>query len=270
MNSRYILFIFSVLAIISACSRAGGNKTGHEFMPDMVHTVGYEANYYDFYYFNRWGSEADYKKFATPRLPVKNTIARGFTGGASADPGVSSPNGFVPYYYGDNEDERTRASKELVSGPYPITEKNLAQGKLLFDINCAICHGTKGDGAGYLVRDDGGKYPVAPANFLQDTFYKSSNGRFYHAIMYGKNMMGSYADKLSYKERWQVIQYIRSLQAKAKNLQYDQLNNTLNSADIPQVKWVTTISPEENIKNNEIPTIELKRRSMNKIETPKH
>lgn len=270
MNTRYFLFIALVVVILSACSRAGGNKTGHEFMPDMVHPVGYEANYYDYYYFNRWGSEAEYKKVASPRLPVKNTIARGFAGGASNDPGVSTPNGYVPYYYGDTEDERTRASNELKLNPYPISEKNITEGKKLFDINCAICHGVKGDGAGYLVRDDGGKYPVAPANFLLDTFYKSNNGRFYHAIMYGKNMMGSYADKLSYKERWQVIQYIRSLQAKAKNLQYDQSDNTLNDVDIPQSKWVANIPVEENLKNNEIPSMELKHSSLHKVETPKH
>jgi hypothetical protein len=88
--------------------------------------------------------------------------------------------------------------------------------------------------------------------------------------MYGKNMMGRYADKLSYKERWQVIQYIRSLQAKAKNLQYDQNTNTLNSADIPQSKWVASLTAEENIKNNEIPSLELKKGSMRKVETPKH
>lgn len=241
------------MSLVIACSPAGGNKTGHEFMPDMVHPVGYEANYYDYYYYNRWGTEAEYKKFATPRLPIKHTIARGYTGGASADAGVASPNGYVPYYYGDTEDERTRASKEIVGNPYPISEKGLATGKTLYEINCGICHGVKGDGAGHLVRD-GGKYPAQPANFTLDTFLHSNSGRFYHAIMYGKNMMGSYADKLSYQERWQVIHYIRSLQAKVKNLKYDADMNTLNTVDIPASKWVKNLSTEENIKNMEAPS----------------
>lgn len=136
-------------------------------------------------------------------------------GDASSSLGMPA-NGSVPYYYADTEDDRVRASKDITTSPIPITEAGLASGKLLYNINCAICHGEKGDGAGYLARD-GSKYPVAPANFKQDTFYHSSNGRFYHAIMFGRNLMGSYADKLSYQERWQVIQYIRSLQAKDKN-----------------------------------------------------
>ena len=67
-------------------------------------------------------------------------------------------------------------------------------------MQCAICHGEKADGAGYLVRDDGGKYPVQPANLTQEQFVNSSNGLYYHAIVYGRNLMGSYADKLSRKK----------------------------------------------------------------------
>ena len=104
--------------------------------------------------------------------------------------------------------------------------------KALYDVNCGICHGEKGDGLGYLVSDENKnvKYPAAPANFLQDTFYNSTNGRFYHAIMYGLNVMGAYADKLDFEERWQVIHYIRSLQAKEKKLEYTAEANTLNPA----------------------------------------
>lgn len=234
-NYLYLSLMVAGLSLILACSPAGGNRTGHEFMPDMVHPVGYEANFYSYYYFNRWGTKEEYKKFATPRLPVKGTIARGYAGMAASAAGIT-PNGSVPYYYGDTEDERVRAAREIIANPFPITEKGLARGKQLYDINCGICHGEKADGGGYLARE-GGKYPVAPANFKLDTFYNSTNGRFYHAIMYGKNMMGSYADKLSYEERWQVIHYIRSLQAKEKKLAYDEQVNTFTTADIPGSKW---------------------------------
>ena len=61
----------------------------------------------------------------------------------------------------------------------------------------------------------------------------ASNGRYYHAIMHGRNLMGSYKDKVSYEERWNVIHYIRSLQAKELKLTYNQLENTLNSVDQP-------------------------------------
>ena len=40
--------------MFSVCSPAGANKTGHEYMPDMYHAVGYEANQYSAYYWNHW------------------------------------------------------------------------------------------------------------------------------------------------------------------------------------------------------------------------
>ena len=40
-----------------------------------------------------------------------------------------------------------------------------------------------------------------------------SEGKMYHAIMYGLNMMGSHASQVSHEDRWMIIKYIKSLQA---------------------------------------------------------
>jgi hypothetical protein len=50
---------------------------------------------------------------------------------------------------------------------------------------------------------------------LNEEFLAATDGRYYHAIMHGKNVMGAYKDKVSFKERWMIIHYIRSLQHKA-------------------------------------------------------
>ncbi|HUR31951.1 MAG TPA: cytochrome c, partial [Saprospiraceae bacterium] len=151
-----------------------------------------------------------------------------------------SPNGSVPYYYKNTDEERLRASKEIVRNPFPITEKGMEHGKELYNIYCGICHGATGNGQGYLVREDdpakgivAGVYPAAPANLMLDTFINAAPGRIYHAIMYGKNVMGSYADKLSYRERWEVIHYIRSMQAISKKMEYTETANTFNKEAIP-------------------------------------
>lgn len=244
---RYTI-LYIVVAMFFACQQPGVNSTGSEYMPDMGHSVAYEANYYSYYYHNTWGSEDDYYKMAFPREPVKGTIPRGYAGGTSGVTGSlisHTPNGAVPYYYGDSDDERLRATAELVNNPYHITDAGLAQGKALYDVYCGLCHGAKGDGQGYLVREDGGKYPVQPANLLLPEFISDTNGRYYHAIMYGKNKMGAYKDKLSYEERWQVIHYVRSLQAKELKLEYTQLSNTLNDIDVPAGVIPEPIAMEE-------------------------
>lgn len=229
-NKIYMFLVLIVLAFgLQSCQQAGVNNPGSEYMPDMGHSVAYEANYYNYYYYNTWGSEEEYYKFAKPGLPVAGTVPRRNNSGSFAIP----VQGSVPYYYEDTEEERTRAIAEIIENPLPITDAGLEQGKELYTIFCATCHGDKGDGNGYLVRDNGGVYPVQPANFLLDDFLKSSNGRFYHGIMYGKNLMGGYSDKISYEERWNVIHYIRSLQAQELKLTYNQLENTLNDIDQP-------------------------------------
>ncbi|NND32973.1 MAG: c-type cytochrome [Saprospiraceae bacterium] len=238
-NKEISLFIVVLLLAMvwGACGTAGGEDPGREFMPDMFHSTAYEANIYDYYYYNTWGTQEEYKKYAMPRKPVKGTIPRGYAGlSASADPEKDMTyyeamplNGFVPYYYEDTEEERTRAMEEITVNPFPITTEGLVRAKELYDVFCGICHGEKIDGAGYLVRD-GAAYPAQPANLLLPEFVEASEGRYYHAIMYGKNVMGGYADKLSYEERWQVIHYIRSLQAKEAGLEYSELRNTFNNS----------------------------------------
>lgn len=268
---KYTILSFFVAAavlvcLMQSCTPAGGNFPGTEYMPDMAHPISYEANVYNDYNLNKWKVESvkDVKELSNPRLPVKGTMPRGYSGynadGAYRADALSAsmagqhtiqgihinPNGFVPYYYADTPEDRLRATSEITKAPFPITKEGLAQGKELYTIYCGVCHGDKGDGQGYLVRD-GGKYPAQPANLVSADFTKASNGRFYHSIMYGLNVMGSYADKLSYKERWMVIQYIRSLQATANKLEYNEKSNTLNS-DIPYANLPAVSGPAEPVE----------------------
>lgn len=209
-NLIYIAFIaISAGLMVASCGRAGGEETGHEYMPDMAHSIAYEANYSAFYSNNTWGTEDEYRKMAAPRKPVANTIAKGER----------------VYHY--EEAERERAMADLTNAISPKTQKELEKvlthGGQLYNIYCSSCHGAEGDGNGKLYDSGNGPYPAKPASFISDDFLKAGNqdGRYYHAIMYGKGVMQSHADKLSPEERWKVIHYIRSLQATAKGTAYD-------------------------------------------------
>lgn len=230
MNNKGRLFL--LLGVIGlfilsrvSCGKSDGNHTGYEYMPDMTHSLAYEANVENYYGLNTWSNEEEYMKYAAPRKPVKGTVPRGQAGylgrQGEAKEAVAATlmgmptNGYVPYYYGNTEEERAlaMADPKISRANYmpAITKAEMAQGKELYDIFCGICHGEKGDGAGYLARD-GSPYPAAPTNYLNEEFLAATDGRFYHAIMHGKNVMGSYKDKVSFKERWQIIHHIRSLQ----------------------------------------------------------
>jgi len=229
-----IAALFSTV-FLTSCGHAGKNYPGKEYMPDMGVSIAYEANKFVDYGRNTWNEESakTRKELAMHNLPVQNTVPRGYAGGPSSMKAVhgrdrlnsiaTPANGYVPFYYGDSADERDRAISEIIGNPFPITESGLATGKKLFDINCAICHGKKADGDGPLAQD-GSPYSdiTAPANLVMDRFIDQSNGLYYYTIMKGRNLMGAFNDKLSYEERWQVIHYIRSIQAKKRGVKYTE------------------------------------------------
>jgi cytochrome c553 len=246
---RAIITVAVFAALFSLCSPSGKNKNGHEYMPDMYHSIGYESNVIDDYKWNTWDDKNQFTKaeLSSPRTKVEGSVPRGYTGVAYSDAsaldvvrGKNAPNaiaaqvnGEVPFYYQDSEEERLRCETDMVQNPFPITKAGMDKAKPLYEIYCGICHGEKGDGQGWLVTMPDSKYPAQPKSFIVDDMVAAGNGRYYYALIYGKNVMGAYADKLSYEERWQVIHYIRGLQAKNKNLEYSETANTLSNIEKP-------------------------------------
>jgi mono/diheme cytochrome c family protein len=210
-------------------------------MPDMAHSIAYEANVTSYYYQNTWGGEEAYHLISGPRKPVDGTVARGF----------------LPFKYQNLEDfretenethvvlqekVRTMIMKDpsIVNPIRPSSaeelEHLLSKGADLYYVSCQVCHGAEGDGNGVLYNDGNGKYTAKPANFLSEDFLNASDGQFINAIMHGKGMMQSHADKLTPDERWTVIHYIRSLQAVKKGEDYNPVAevNVSPSSDLTE------------------------------------
>ncbi|HLT52477.1 MAG TPA: cytochrome c, partial [Flavobacteriaceae bacterium] len=118
------------------------------------------------------------------------------------------PRGFTPFDY-ENTTEGFELAKATLASPLDSLQVDLVRGKGLYDIYCAICHGTKGDGQGNLVKRE--KILGIPS--YDDAGRAITQGSIYHTIFYGKNAMGSYANQLSEEERWQVVAYVLKLKA---------------------------------------------------------
>ena len=106
-----------------------------------------------------------------------------------------------------NSEEGYQLAKDSLQSPLEASAKNLENGKAMYTIYCATCHGDKGDGMGTLVKNE---------KFLGVPNYKDreiTQGSIYHVIMHGRNLMGSHASQLTEKERWQVVHYVESLRA---------------------------------------------------------
>ncbi|MBU1680316.1 MAG: DUF3341 domain-containing protein [Bacteroidetes bacterium] len=121
------------------------------------------------------------------RKPVEGTISRGE----------------FPYQYkGDPE-----TAGRLLKNPLLPSEVNFNLGKAKFDIYCSPCHGYFGEGDSRL----NGQFPNPPS-LHSEKASNWSDGRIYHIITEGQNIMPSHARQLSREERWAVVLYIRALQ----------------------------------------------------------
>ncbi len=180
-NFIRITYFLVLIVVFTSCNDSNTNRKV-QYMSD---TDMYDAVPYDTY-----SKNPVFKNGLTAQLPVEGTIARGN----------------VVYDYPDSE-VGYQMAKDSLRSPIELTAKNLAKGKDLYNIFCAICHGDKGDGQGPLVINE--KYLGVPS-------YKDreiTQGSTFHVIMYGRNMMGSHASQLNNTERWQVVQYVESLRA---------------------------------------------------------
>jgi len=72
---------------------------------------------------------------------------------------------------------------------------------------CAICHGKKGKGDGVA----GMALKPRPADFTKDVIQKQTDGAIYWKLTEGKAPMAAYKETLSEEQRWQLVNFIRSL-----------------------------------------------------------
>lgn len=185
MKKQYLItLIVAGAALITACNSGDTRRNpGKTYMPDMTYSRAYDA------YTKNDGVTKD---SLVSQLPVAGTIARGHA---------------LP----DHLTEGDSIAYRGLTAPYAMGEKELTEGKRLYNIYCGICHGTALDGNGPLYAS--GKFAAMPANLKGAQYLAMSGGQMYYAIMYGKNMMGSYASQLNHKQRWEVIAYIKKFQS---------------------------------------------------------
>ncbi|MFP5353953.1 MAG: c-type cytochrome [Gemmatimonadota bacterium] len=98
--------------------------------------------------------------------------------------------------------------------PHPVTEASLANGHKYYQINCAVCHGDKGDGMGPAM-----KYGVPPINLLMDMTKNRTDGYIYGMMRNGRGLMPSY-NRIEESDRWDVVNYLRALQGVVTGVQF--------------------------------------------------
>jgi mono/diheme cytochrome c family protein len=95
-----------------------------------------------------------------------------------------------------------------LANPVPADARSLDNGRKLYQINCAVCHGANGMGAGAAVR-----YGMAGIAVVNDRVRGLSDGYIWGMIRNGRGLMPSY-NRIEDLERWDVVNYVRGLQGR--------------------------------------------------------
>jgi mono/diheme cytochrome c family protein len=114
------------------------------------------------------------------------------------------PRGYTPYPYTVDQGDLAGAN---LQNPLPMTMDNLKKGQKIFNTYCIVCHGPTAKGNGFIVP----KFP-SPPSLNSDKVRNWTDGRIYHVITLGQNLMPSYAGQIQPNDRWAVIHYLRAIQ----------------------------------------------------------
>jgi len=191
MNKRLIIctafLTVAAVTVISSCSNK--RSTGLEYARNMYDPIGYN-----------------------PDQPNKN-----FKDGKTAQdpPAGTMPVGFDKYDIYPNSIDGYQAASAGLTNPLPVRITTLEEGKTLYLNMCSHCHGMEGKGDGSIVKLD--KFPAPPSystgNSSRGGAMKDlTDGKIYHTITHGVNLMGPHKSQLSPEQRWKIVMYVHELQ----------------------------------------------------------
>jgi len=219
------LFVgFGAAALLTSCG-AGGENQGVEYAPNMYHSVAYEpysqivdttaGNWLTSIEYSREDGNAQHGEYYNSlwynphhmnmRLPAPNTVSR-------------NKNGYLPYR--TPKDSLEIGSRRVSPLDTANNKAFIAEGKVLYEIYCDHCHGTKGEGDGKVaqgVKVDGVERSAyaGVANLKGDALKNVSEGHIFHVITMGKGLMQSHGSQIGQEDRWKIARYVKQLQ-KAK------------------------------------------------------
>ena len=104
------------------------------------------------------------------------------------------------------------AEAARLKNPVKATPENLAAARAIYMDKCANCHGDKGLGDG----PEAGMYDPPPASLNDATLMNAMpDGELYWKITEGRKPMPSFKNQLSDEQRWQLVNFLRTLVTKS-------------------------------------------------------
>jgi mono/diheme cytochrome c family protein len=106
--------------------------------------------------------------------------------------------------------DKTAANDAARVNPVKPTQESLAKAKKMYVIDCAMCHGDKGDGKGDMASDIKNVTDFTNPDALKD----QTDGQLFHTIRHGKGDMPPEGDRAKDDDIWNLVNYVRAFAKK--------------------------------------------------------
>ena len=110
---------------------------------------------------------------------------------------------------GDSASDRWGLPESLMTKKNPVgqSQDSIGAGQKLYMKRCAACHGATGQGDG----PDAANLGITPARLADPRLRSQPDGALFGRITMGKKPMPAYGMRLSATDRWNLVNYVRTL-----------------------------------------------------------
>ena len=108
---------------------------------------------------------------------------------------------------GSTEKWTAPAAEARTKNPVAVNDSSIAAGQKIYLQRCVGCHGRTGKGDGPDAADLG----IHPAKLSDAAVQQQTDGELFWKVTVGKKPMPNYRSRLSPTDRWNVINYLRTL-----------------------------------------------------------
>ncbi len=219
--TRLNIVLGILLAIAAACAIAmdvDHTKPNVEFLPEMKRSPAFAA----------FSANAVLPEGRTLQAPVAGSLPRGdlplYYAATKEDAVRAGEEIQNPYSVevaaepvaasAKNVDEESQASEAVTAPPEPQPDPqaklnaSIQRGAQAYNIFCISCHGPSGAGDGPVTKRGFPPPPPLPTG----KSVQMKDGQLFHILTYGQGSMSSMAAQLDRSRRWDVINYVRSMQ----------------------------------------------------------
>ena len=103
---------------------------------------------------------------------------------------------------------------EARKNPIKPTKESIEAGKKLFESQCTMCHGERGDGKGDLAVERG--WPIVDFTDAKP-MKQRMDGALFFLITKGRRKMPEQGSRMKDEQMWHLVNFIRSLAVPAEN-----------------------------------------------------